>query len=125
MKHGSHIDPPNRFSKTYTAPDPEQLVGEEDYGSERAKRPIEYLPDDSQSSVSENESPDIPGVVDFGCGRQKEVQISQIRQPAGQMVRPLEQRHVPKTQRMVQNDQALVPLPAQDSEELKAVAEFR
>ncbi len=60
MRHGSAIDPPNRFEKLRREVDWEQLEWEEEYRHALANRRIEYLEDDSQSIVSENHSPDIP-----------------------------------------------------------------
>lgn len=60
MRHGSHIDPPNRFQKIHLELDPEQLSDDDDDVGGEPHRKIEYLEDDSQSIVSENRSPDIP-----------------------------------------------------------------
>ncbi len=53
MRHGSEIDPPNRF---------ERIHAELDEASNEAagSRQIEYLSDDSRTIVTENSSPDIP-----------------------------------------------------------------
>lgn len=59
MRHGAGIDPPNRFEKVRCEADVEHLQWYEDV-AEPAGRPIEYLPDNSQSIISENNSPDIP-----------------------------------------------------------------
>jgi DNA repair photolyase len=53
---GSHLNPPNRFEKTYTEPDGDFLDSEE----EEETAPTEYLPDHSRTLVTENNSPDIP-----------------------------------------------------------------
>lgn len=60
MRHGSMIDPPNRFDKTRRELDLEQLEWDDEYLNGRNQRPIEYLTDTSKSIVSENNSPDIP-----------------------------------------------------------------
>jgi len=60
MRHGSRIDPPNRFEQTRTEPDDEHLAWDVEYLERRQDRNIEYLPDHSKSIISENHSPDIP-----------------------------------------------------------------
>ncbi|MFO0870429.1 MAG: PA0069 family radical SAM protein [Pirellulales bacterium] len=60
MRHGTRLDPPNRFDKTQAVPDFEQLEWDDEYLRQRAERPIQYLDDTSQSIVVENNSPDIP-----------------------------------------------------------------
>lgn len=60
MRHGSNIDPLNRFERIHSETDFDQLEWDEEYRKERADRPIQYLPDASKSIVSENTSPDIP-----------------------------------------------------------------
>lgn len=60
MRHGSRIDPPNRFEKTHSEPDFEHLEWDTEYLKERQDRRIEYITDSSRSIVSENNSPDIP-----------------------------------------------------------------
>ncbi|HVC98538.1 MAG TPA: PA0069 family radical SAM protein [Pirellulales bacterium] len=57
---GSHINPPNRFEKTRHAADFEQLEHDEEFLAGQAPSTAEYLPDESKSIVSENDSPDIP-----------------------------------------------------------------
>lgn len=57
MRHGSHINPPNRFESKYAEPDLEQLEWDDEYLS-RPRR-IEYLDDHSKSIVTENDSPDL------------------------------------------------------------------
>lgn len=59
MKHGSRLDPPNRFESTTSVPDFEQFDEWDETASLEPSRPIEYLPDDSQSIVVENNSPDV------------------------------------------------------------------
>jgi DNA repair photolyase len=60
MRHGSMIDPPNRFEKTHREPDYEHLEWDQEFLSQVGERRVEYLTDDSKSIVSENNSPDIP-----------------------------------------------------------------
>ena len=60
MRHGSHLDPPNRFVSTHTVVDLEQLEWDDEHHNLDPRREIVYLPDDSKSVVSENDSPDIP-----------------------------------------------------------------
>ncbi|MCA9132541.1 MAG: PA0069 family radical SAM protein [Planctomycetales bacterium] len=60
MRHGSHIDPPNRFHTVHCEPDVEHLEWDQEHLRSLTERRIEYLTDDSQSIVSENKSPDIP-----------------------------------------------------------------
>ncbi len=59
MRHGSMLDPPNRFETTrreidldYWEWDPEDIAA-------RDHRAVQYLTDTSKSIVSENDSPDI------------------------------------------------------------------
>ena len=56
---GAHTNPPNRFESVRREPDFEQL-DEDDLAASLADEPVEYLPDASQSIVSENDSPDVP-----------------------------------------------------------------
>lgn len=60
MRHGSRIDPPNRFERVHSEPDLEQLEWDTEYLDARENRRIEYLTDASQSIISENSSPDLP-----------------------------------------------------------------
>lgn len=59
MRHGSQLDPPNRFDKSHVIPDFEQLEWDDEYLRQREHRPIQYFADTSKSIVSENNSPDI------------------------------------------------------------------
>jgi DNA repair photolyase len=59
MRHGSQIDPPNRFQPVHAEPDFEHLDWDVEYLNERTNRKIEYIPDHSRSIVTENQSPDI------------------------------------------------------------------
>jgi len=60
MRHGSNLDPPNRFDRIRSEADFEQLEWDDEFLNDRLDRKIEYLPDASRSIVSENDSPDIP-----------------------------------------------------------------
>jgi DNA repair photolyase len=60
MRHGSHIDPPNRYNKFHLERDLEHLEWDQEYQKENIDRGIEYIEDNSQTIVSENNSPDIP-----------------------------------------------------------------
>jgi len=60
MLHGSRIDPPNRFEKTRSEFEFEDLEWDREYLNQRHDRPVEYLADTTQSIISENNSPDIP-----------------------------------------------------------------
>jgi len=60
MRHGSNLDPPNRFETVRHEPDLEHLEWDQEYLNAMANRKIEYIADSSKSIVSENNSPDIP-----------------------------------------------------------------
>lgn len=60
MRHGSHIDPPNRFTKGHQVPDFEHWDGDLESIAIEPRAPIEYFDDATESIVSENNSPDIP-----------------------------------------------------------------
>ncbi len=60
MRHGSKLDPPNRFDKTHQEQDLEHLEWDQEYLNELERRPVTYLADSSKSIISENNSPDIP-----------------------------------------------------------------
>ena len=57
---GTGLQPGNRFEAVRQEADWEQVAGDEDFLSQQMKVATEYLPDESQSIVSENDSPDIP-----------------------------------------------------------------
>lgn len=65
---GSTIAPANRFERTQREDDFEQLVPDDDAANERSLR-TEYLPDDSQTIVVENDSPDIGFRYSVNCYR--------------------------------------------------------
>ncbi|MFT5523780.1 MAG: DNA repair photolyase [Pirellulaceae bacterium] len=60
MRHGSRIDPPNRFERTHVEPDDSHLEWDSEFAEHRHDRKIEYLHDNSKSIVAENNSPDLP-----------------------------------------------------------------
>jgi len=60
MRHGSRIDPPNRFESTHAVPDYEHLEWDTEYLATQFDRRIQYLPDTTQTFVTSNDSPDIP-----------------------------------------------------------------
>jgi DNA repair photolyase len=60
MRHGSNIDPPNRFDRVHAVTDDEHLEWDDEYLKERTDRRVEYLSDAAKSIVTENDSPDIP-----------------------------------------------------------------
>ncbi len=60
MRHGSMIDPPNRFERTRRETDLEQVGDDAEYLDQIQRRDIEYLPDQTKRIVAENDSPDIP-----------------------------------------------------------------
>ena len=60
MRHGSQIDPPNRFETVHRELDYEHVEWDQEYLRTVSNRKIEYLADDSKTIISENDSPDIP-----------------------------------------------------------------
>lgn len=60
MRHGSALDPPNRFDRIHTEADLEQVAWDTEYLRECDNRSIEFIEDTSRSIVSENTSPDVP-----------------------------------------------------------------
>lgn len=60
MRHGSNIDPPNRFEAIQRTDDLEHLEWDQEHLSALKNRKIEYFFDSSQSIISENHSPDLP-----------------------------------------------------------------
>src|ERR1700676_2939878 len=56
---GSHLNPPNRFGGPYHVPDLEQVENDEEYLASLGRPPTEYIPDKTQSIVSQNDSPDV------------------------------------------------------------------
>lgn len=60
MRHGSQIDPPNRFGGVQAVADFEHLEWDDEYRQQRDERPIQYFDDTSRSIIVENDSPDLP-----------------------------------------------------------------
>lgn len=60
MRHGSHLDPPNRFDAAHHECDLEHFDWEREEIDDVAGRKVEYLFDASKSIISTNQSPDIP-----------------------------------------------------------------
>jgi DNA repair photolyase len=60
MRHGSNLDPPNRFETIRREPDLEHLEWDQEHLRALTNRKIEYLDDASKSIISENTSPDLP-----------------------------------------------------------------
>ena len=56
---GSGLRPPNRFGEIHAELDLEQVEHDDEYLATLAKVPTTYLPDDSRSIISENDSPDL------------------------------------------------------------------
>ena len=56
---GSGLRPPNRFGEIHAELDLEQVEHDAEYLATLAKVPTTYLPDDSRSIISENDSPDL------------------------------------------------------------------
>lgn len=61
-RHGSNLDPPNRFERLHRVVLPEDLdqLAPDDELLNGPDRDIEYYDDESESILSENQSPDIP-----------------------------------------------------------------
>ena len=59
MKHGSQLDPPNRFEPVRRERDDEHLAWDVEYQRTQDDRAIEYLSDTSKTIVTENHSPDV------------------------------------------------------------------
>jgi DNA repair photolyase len=56
---GSQINPPNRFGGPWYEADLDAVEGDPEYRDQLRNLPTEYIPDNSKSIVSENDSPDI------------------------------------------------------------------
>lgn len=56
---GAQISPPNRFERIRLDEDLEQLASDDELLAESRRVPTEYFVDDSQSIVSQNDSPDV------------------------------------------------------------------
>jgi len=57
---GAHVNPANRFAQTRLEPAFEQVGYDDEFVAESANPRTQYLPDDSRSIVTENDSPDVP-----------------------------------------------------------------
>ncbi|MDB5337935.1 MAG: Radical superfamily protein [Planctomycetaceae bacterium] len=57
---GSQLNPINRFDIVHVEDDFEQVEGDEEYFEHLSNLKTEYLPDNSKSIISENDSPDTP-----------------------------------------------------------------
>src|SRR5690242_6460870 len=55
----AQTSPPNRFLATHLHRDDEQLEHDPDATADRRVVPTDFLPDHSQSIISENDSPDV------------------------------------------------------------------
>ncbi|WP_437202432.1 PA0069 family radical SAM protein [Planctomicrobium sp. SH664] len=55
----SQIHPPNRFDRIHAEDDFEQVEHDSEFLEDRQQVPTEYLPDETRSIISENDSPDI------------------------------------------------------------------
>ncbi|MCA9037099.1 MAG: PA0069 family radical SAM protein [Planctomycetaceae bacterium] len=60
MRHGSNLNPPNRFESIHREADLEHFEWDQEYLRELSHRRVEYIDDASRSIISENTSPDIP-----------------------------------------------------------------
>jgi DNA repair photolyase len=56
---GAAVQPPNPYLRVQCQSDLEQVSEDEDYLEQLGRPPTEYLPDNSQSIVAENDSPDV------------------------------------------------------------------
>ena len=56
---GAAIQPPNPYLPVHVETDLEQVEGDEEYLAQLGRPPTEYLTDESQSIVAENDSPDV------------------------------------------------------------------
>src|SRR5262245_48501148 len=56
---GAHIQPANRFLSQRLEADFEHVAEDDDYLAALGRPPTEYLPDTSESIVTENDSPDV------------------------------------------------------------------
>src|SRR5919201_1403142 len=56
---GAAIQPANRYLPVHVEADLEQVENDDDYLAELGRPPTEYIPDQSQTIVAENDSPDV------------------------------------------------------------------
>ena len=60
IRHGSNLNPPNRFESVHHEPEWDQLEWDDEHRRSVLNPQVEYIADSSQSIVAENTSPDIP-----------------------------------------------------------------
>ena len=60
MRHGSQIDPPNRFESHRVEKILDDVAWDDEYLKSAQSRRIEYIDDQSESIVASNSSPDLP-----------------------------------------------------------------
>lgn len=60
MRHGSHLDPDNRFEKIRREQRLDDVQWDDEYLRLSTNRPIEYFEDATKTIVAENKSPDLP-----------------------------------------------------------------
>jgi DNA repair photolyase len=60
MRHGSNLDPPNRFESVRREVDLEHLEWDQEHLRGLEHRAVQYVDDASQTIISENNSPDVP-----------------------------------------------------------------
>ncbi len=60
MRHGSQLDPANRFESTRLDREWDDLEWDDEYRRAVESRKIDYLADESQTIVTQNNSPDLP-----------------------------------------------------------------
>jgi DNA repair photolyase len=60
MRHGSHLEPKNRFEATHSERDDDHLEWDVEHLRDQTDRKVEFLPDDARTIVTENASPDVP-----------------------------------------------------------------
>ena len=58
-RRGASVQPANPYLSVRVEPDFEHVADDEEYLAELGRPPTEYLPDESQSIVAENDSPDV------------------------------------------------------------------
>lgn len=56
---GAHVNPPNRFGQVHAEDDLEHVEHDEEYLAGLRNLKTQYLPDESRSIVSKNDSPDL------------------------------------------------------------------
>jgi DNA repair photolyase len=57
---GAQISPGNRFERVHTEPDLEQIAADDELLAETRRVPTEFMPDNTQTIITKNDSPDIP-----------------------------------------------------------------